>query len=123
MIWSAAIHLDLWNDGYEGIPIIGNLFLAQCIGGFVIGLLVIGVRQLWVAVLGAGFAALTMGGFLVTVYAGLFGFRDSWNAPFAVQAFAIESAALALMLVAGSLCAFDLTPPRWSEPTRRREGS
>lgn len=104
VLWSAAIHLDLWTIGYQDIPTIGSLFLAQFAGGLLVGLLVVGVRQLWVALIGAGFAAMTMGGFLVSVYSGLFGFSDSWDAPFAQQAFAIECAALALLLLAGWFC-------------------
>jgi hypothetical protein len=105
LIWSAAIHLDLWITGYKDIPVIGDLFMAQFTGGLVVGLLVVSVRQLWVALLGAGFAIGTMGGFLVSVTAGLFGFRDSWDAPFAKQAFTIEFAALGVVLMAGVLCA------------------
>lgn len=119
VIWSATIHLDLWNDGYQNIPTIGNLFLAQCIGGLVVGLLIIGVRQLWTALLGAGFAVMTMAGFLVSVYAGLFGFSDSWSAPFAEEAFAIECAVLSLMLLAGSLCVFAAMPLRSGTPGTR----
>ena len=37
------------------------------------------------AVLGAGFAASTMIGFFISIGHGLFGFEDSWSAPFAHQ--------------------------------------
>ena len=36
LVWSAVIHLMLWDDGYSGISIIGPLFLAQGIGSIVL---------------------------------------------------------------------------------------
>ena len=40
--------------------------------------------------MGIGFALATMAGFLISVEHGLFGFTDSWAAPFAGLAFTIE---------------------------------
>lgn len=34
LIWVAAIHLDLWSQGYRQIPTVGPLSLAGAIGGF-----------------------------------------------------------------------------------------
>jgi hypothetical protein len=106
LIWSAYIHFHLWGetDGYRSIPTIGVLFLLQSIGGLLLGLVVIAVRRVWVALAGVGFALATIGGFLITVTNGLFGFTDSWLAPFAQQAFAIEVAAAALLAMAVVLC-------------------
>jgi uncharacterized membrane protein YqgA involved in biofilm formation len=58
----------------------------------------------WVAVLGTGFAVSTMIGFLISVEHGLFGYRDSWSAPFAHEAFIVELAAIGVLVVAGGLC-------------------
>jgi hypothetical protein len=102
--WSAAIHLHLWQTGYRSIPTIGPLFLAQVIGGFAVALLILAVRRLWVAVIGAGFVLSTMVGFLLSVIYGLFNFKESWDAPFAQQAFAIEVAGVVVCLIAGALC-------------------
>ena len=106
LVWSAAIHYHLWSepDGYRSIATIGPLFLLQSIAGLVIGVGIVVVRRLWAALLGIGFAATTVAGFLVSVTHGLFGFQDSWLAPFAKQAFAIEVVAAALLVVAGVLC-------------------
>jgi hypothetical protein len=65
---------------------------------------VVAVRRLWAALLGIGFVATTVAGFLVSVTHGLFGFKESWLAPFATQAFAIEVVAAGLLGVAGVLC-------------------
>ena len=92
LVCSAYIHVRLWkSEGYRHIPTIGPLFIVQSIVGMVIGVAVVAVRRVWVAVLGAGFAVSTMAGFLLSVEVGLFGFQDTWSAPFAKEAFLIES--------------------------------
>lgn len=105
LVWSAFIHVHLWkSDGYRHLPTIGPLFILQSIVGMVMGVAVVAVRRVWVAVLGAGFAVSTMAGFLLSVGVGLFGFQDTWSAPFAQQAFFIEVAATAALVLAGALC-------------------
>ena len=91
-------------DGYRSIATIGPLFLLQSIAGLVIGLGVVAVRRLWAAVIGIGFALTTIAGFLLSVAHGLFGFKDSWLAPFAKQAFAIEILAVVVLIAAAALC-------------------
>jgi hypothetical protein len=112
LVWSAYIHFHLWGetDGYRSIATIGPLFLLQSIAGLVIGLGVIAVRRLWAAVIGIGFVLTTLAGFLVSVAHGLFGFKDSWLAPFAQQAFGIELAAVVVLGVAAGLCLFGSSP-------------
>jgi hypothetical protein len=107
VLWSGYIHFHLWNetDGYRKIATIGPLFLAQAIGGLVVALLIVAVRRVWAAIIGIGFAASTAVGFLLTVglAKGLFNFKESWAAPFAGLAFAVEIAAIAVLLVAAAL--------------------
>ena len=111
LLWSAYIHFHLWHDeGYHAIGTIGPLFLLQSIAGVVLGLGVIAVRRVWAAVLGLGFALATIAGFLVTVEHGLFGFKDSWEAPFAHQAFAVELAATLVLGLAATLCLVSSAP-------------
>jgi hypothetical protein len=117
LIWSAYIHFHLWGPGgYGSIPTIGVLFLFQSIGGLLLGLVLIAVRRVWVALAGVSFALATIGGFLITVTNGLFGFSDSWLAPFAQQAFAIEVAAAAVLTGAAVLCLTGF--PRAEAPAR-----
>ena len=108
VLWSAYIHFHLWDetDGYRQISVIGPLFLLQSIGGLVVGILVIAVRRAWTALAGIGFAGSTLVGFLLAVglNKGLFNFKETWAAPFADQAFALEVAITAVLLVAGALC-------------------
>src|SRR4030088_3367039 len=85
LIATAAIHLDLYLTGYRTIPTIGWLFLLQVIAAFALGLAVLAIpRQLaaavpasrLAAVAGAGFALATLGGYLLSVWIGLFGFKE-----------------------------------------------
>ncbi len=116
LVLSAYIHVRLWkSEGYRHIPTIGPLFIVQSIVGMVIGVAVVAVRRVWVAVLGAGFAVSTMAGFLLSVEVGLFGFQDNWSAPFAKEAFLIESASIVALIVAAALCL--LKPSRTYQKT------
>jgi predicted lipoprotein with Yx(FWY)xxD motif len=77
LLWAtAALHLDLYLTGYRTIPTIGWLFLLQIVSGFVLGGLVLVWRSRLVAGAGALFALATLGGYLLTVQFGLFGFRE-----------------------------------------------
>jgi hypothetical protein len=123
VLWSAAVHLDLWDSGYRSIATIGPLFLLQSIGGIVLGLLILAVRRVWAALLGIGFALSTLAGFLVSVAHGLFGFRDSWDAPFAQEAFVLEIAIVVVLLFAGALCLAQSAPASTPRATPERIAS
>jgi predicted lipoprotein with Yx(FWY)xxD motif len=82
LIATAAIHLDLYLTGYRTIPTIGWLFLLQVIAAFGLALAVLAIparlitlRRL-AAGAGAGFALATLGGYLLSVWTGLFGFKE-----------------------------------------------
>jgi hypothetical protein len=112
LIWSAFIHFHLWSetDGYRSIPTIGPLFLLQSITALIIGIGVVAIRRLWAAVIGMGFAVTTIAGFLLSVAIGLFGFKDSWLAPYAKQAFTIEVLAVVVLIAAAALCLVGSVP-------------
>ena len=82
LIATAAIHLDLYLTGYRTIPTIGWLFLLQVIAAFGLGLAVLAIPSRLVtprrlaAAAGAGFALATLGGYLLSVWTGLFGFKE-----------------------------------------------
>src|SRR5689334_25113521 len=73
---TAAIHLDLYLTGYKNIPTIGWLFLLQIIAGLALAALVVATGNQVVAALGAGFALATLGGYLLSIWFGLFGFKE-----------------------------------------------
>jgi predicted lipoprotein with Yx(FWY)xxD motif len=82
LIATAAIHLDLYLTGYRTIPTIGWLFLLQVIAAFGLGLAVLAIPGRLVvagrvaAAAGAGFALATLGGYLLSLWIGLFGFTE-----------------------------------------------
>ncbi|MGO9684855.1 MAG: hypothetical protein ACLPTZ_20135, partial [Beijerinckiaceae bacterium] len=84
--------------------------LLQSITGLVIGIAVVAARRLWAALIGIGFALATMAGFLISVAHGLFGFKDSWVAPFAKEAFTIEVVAAVVLVIAAALCLIGSAP-------------
>ena len=73
---AGAIHLDLYLTGYRTIPTIGWLFLLQVITAFVLAVAVLVSGNRMVAAAGAGFAVTTLGGYIASVWAGLFGFTE-----------------------------------------------
>jgi predicted lipoprotein with Yx(FWY)xxD motif len=108
LIAAGAIHLDLYLTGYRTIPTIGWLFLLQVIAAFALGLAVLAVLTpgggrpviagRLAAAGGAGFALATLGGYLLSVWAGLFGFREVRTAA-GVVAGVIEVAAFAVLAI------------------------
>jgi hypothetical protein len=98
---SGAIHFQLWAMGYRSIPTIGPLFLLQGIAGALLGLVLVLWRRLLVVVAGAGFMVATIGGLLVSVKFGLFGFMDTLAAPYAGLSVVLEGIGAALLTVVG----------------------
>jgi predicted lipoprotein with Yx(FWY)xxD motif len=104
LIAAGAIHLDLYLTGYRTIPTIGWLFLLQVIAAFGLGLAVLAtagrpvIAGRLAAAGGAGFALATLGGYLLSVWAGLFGFREVRTTA-GVVAGVIEVAAFAVLAI------------------------
>ena len=73
---TGAIHLDLYLTGYRSIPTIGWLFLLQVIAAFGLGAVVLATGGWLAAAAGAGFALSTLGGYLLSLWIGLFGFTE-----------------------------------------------
>jgi predicted lipoprotein with Yx(FWY)xxD motif len=102
LIASGAIHLDLYLTGYRTIPVIGWLFLLQVIAAFGLGLAVLaiggrsGIAGRLAAAAGAGFALATLGGYLLSVWTGLFGFQEVRTTA-GIVAGVIEVAAFAVL--------------------------
>jgi predicted lipoprotein with Yx(FWY)xxD motif len=96
---SAGIHLDLYLTGYRSIPTIGWLFLLQVIVGFVLAVAVLATRSRLAAAAGAAFALSTLGGYLLSVWIGLFGFKEVRTTA-GIAAGLIEVAAFAVLALA-----------------------
>jgi predicted lipoprotein with Yx(FWY)xxD motif len=95
---TAAIHLDLYLTGYRTIPTIGWLFLLQVIAGFGLAAAVLAWGSRIAAAAGAGFAVATLGGYLLSLWAGLFGFTEVRTTA-GIVAGIIEVAAFAALAV------------------------
>jgi predicted lipoprotein with Yx(FWY)xxD motif len=98
LLATAAIHLDLYLTGYRTIPTIGWLFLLQVVAGFAVGALVLATPSRLAAAAGAVLALSTLGGYLLTVQFGLFGFREVRTTA-GIVAGIIEVAAFAVLAV------------------------
>ena len=95
---TGAIHLDLYLTGYRSIPTIGWLFLLQVIAAFVLAAAVLVSGSRLAAAAGAGFALSTLGGYLLSVWIGLFGFKEIRTTA-GIVAGVIEVAAFAALAV------------------------
>ena len=110
LIATGAIHLDLYLTGYRTIAVIGPLFLLQVIAAFGLGLAVLAIGSRWpmaswlAAAAGAGFALATLGGYLLSLWFGLFGFRE-------VRTTAGIVAGLIEVATVAALATLALTPP------------
>jgi predicted lipoprotein with Yx(FWY)xxD motif len=115
LIATAAIHLDLYLTGYRTIPTIGWLFLLQVIVAFALGLAVLAIPGRLIiparlaAAAGAGFALATLGGYLLSVWIGLFGFKEVRTTA-GIAAGVVEVAAFVV------LAAHALAPARIGRP-------
>jgi predicted lipoprotein with Yx(FWY)xxD motif len=76
LIASGAIHLDLYLTGYRTIPTIGWLFLLQVISAFGLAIAIPVTRHPLAAASGAAFGVATLGGYLLSLKVGLFGFTE-----------------------------------------------
>jgi predicted lipoprotein with Yx(FWY)xxD motif len=104
LVATAAVHLDLYLTGYRTIPTIGWLFLLQLITAFALGLGLLASRSRLLAAAGAVFALATLGGYLLSLRVGLFGFRE-------VRTTAGIAAGVIEVVTFAALAAFVLGPP------------
>ena len=95
LIATGAIHLDLYLTGYRTVPTIGWLFLLQVIAAFVLAAGVLLGSRL-AAAGGALFALGTLGGYLLSIWFGLFNFREVRTTA-GIVAGVIEVAAFAVL--------------------------
>jgi hypothetical protein len=114
LIWSAVIHIDLWDDGYRDIPTIGPLFLAGAIANIVVAAAVVVTRRLAALLAGAGALIAIAVGLLLSVHGGLFGFTESLSVTYATLSLWVEFAGAGVMLAGAAILA--LAPLRARAP-------
>ncbi len=121
LVASGAIHLDLYLTGYRTIPTIGWLFLLQVIAAFALAVAIASV-SLWpkalvgpaftlAAAAGALFGLATLGGYLLSLRVGLFGFTEVRTTA-GIVAGIIDVAIFAALAVAIGSGPLSLGPPR-----------
>jgi len=118
LVATGAIHLDLYLTGYRSIPAIGWLFLLQVIAAFGLGGAVLATGAWLAAAAGAGFALATLGGYLLSLWIGLFGFKEVRTTA-GIVAGVIEVAAFAA-LAGLAAAAGPASSPRLAGPAGRR---
>lgn len=113
---SGGIHLHLWIASYyRYVPVIGPLFLFQSLAAFALAVVLLLSRRFVTVMAAAGFLVATIGGYLLTVYVGLFGFRDTLAAQLGRTSLVVEAVGSGVLLLAGTLIpAHD----RWRLPWR-----
>jgi hypothetical protein len=82
LLGTAYIHLKLWNDGFRDIAWIGPLFMANVVLGALgaLAMLFTPLRWLpWVAILGGLLEIGTLGGLVLSLTVGLFGYHETWG--------------------------------------------
>ena len=102
---TGAIHLDLYLTGYRIDPGDRLAFLLQVIAAFGLAAAVLVSGSRLAATAGAGFALSTLGGYILSVWIGLFGFKEIRTTA-GIVAGVIEVAAFTALAVLA------LTPPR-----------
>ncbi len=95
---SGVLHFHLWDsEGYRNIPTIGPLFLAQACVCVVLAVVTAIFRNLVLVVASAGAAVSSIGGLLIAIWWGLFGWQESFAAPYVGLALWIEAGAAILL--------------------------
>lgn len=87
------VHLQLWQQGYRHIPTIGPLFLVAAVSAGLVGAALLARPSRLIGLLGVGLSAGILAGLILSVNIGLFGFKESLLAPFAVESIVLEIAA------------------------------
>ena len=108
---TGAIHLALYLTGYRSIPAIGWLFLLQVITSFGLAAAVLATGSRLLAAAGAGFALATLGGYVLSIWVGLFGFTGIRTTA-GIAAGVIEVAAFAALAMVAAAPAAPAQPAR-----------
>lgn len=102
LVASGAEHLELsLAGGYGSIPTIGLLFVLQAAAAFALAVVVLATRHPLASLGGAVFAMATLGGYLISLSGGLFGFHEVVTAP-GIASGAMEIAAFAVLAWVGT---------------------
>jgi hypothetical protein len=102
LLGMAWIHQHLYDTGYATVPTIGPLFRLNAVLGLVAAILVLVVPMPWWRLMCAGGALLqigTLGALVQSLTIGAFGFKETLDAPYIPQTFAVEILGFLVLLV------------------------
>jgi hypothetical protein len=100
LVAMAWIHLHLYSTGYSSVKTIGTLFILNGVLGLIAALAVLVTPARWLALVTAGGALLqigTLGGLVLSLTVGLFGFSESTSAPLVTTTLAVEAAGFVVL--------------------------
>lgn len=98
LVATGGIHLWLYLDrGYRDIPTIRYLFILMVIAAGLLAGAVLLARNVVTTILGAGFLASVLGGYVLSATVGLFGFTESGETGAAWAAGACEVGGAAIL--------------------------
>jgi hypothetical protein len=101
VLLSASVHLQIWAQGMRTVPVVGEAFMANAVGGLAIGLLLLTWRRNPLPLLGAlGFGLATLGAYTISITVGLFGVKEEPGGVIQTLAAVAEVAAI-VFAVAG----------------------
>ena len=95
---SGLEHFRLWRfNDYHVLHVVGPLFLLNAVAGLVIAVLLAWRAYLLTELAGLGFAVATLGAFFISVYVGLFGFKEALSGTSQLIAGVAEGVAIVLL--------------------------
>jgi hypothetical protein len=101
VLLSASVHLQIWAQGMRTVPVVGEAFMANAVGGLLIGVLVLTWRRNPLPLLAAaGFGLATLGAYLTSITVGLFGVREEPGGVIQTLAAGAEVAAVVFAVAA-----------------------
>ena len=93
------IHLELWLDGYRGIPYVGLGFIANVVLSAVLVVALLGRPAVPVGVVSVAFSATSLLALVMSRTVGLFGFTETAWTDASVQAASAEIGAIVAVAV------------------------
>jgi hypothetical protein len=103
IVTTAAIHLHLWLSGYRHVPNLDVLFLAQAVGGFILGPVIAAARLVILMAVGAFFMASSAGGLILSATVGFVGIHDGLDVPWATTSLIVELVGFVLFTIASAI--------------------
>jgi hypothetical protein len=111
LVWIGWVHWHLWSEGYKHIHIDGPAFIVDAVVAVVLAVVLLAWPRPLIGLISALFVASTILALLVSLNFSLFGFQESTQASFVVQALVYEGIAL-IVLAAWTLLASGLLRTR-----------